>query len=307
MSIRFYLFDVDHGQCAALLLPNGRWCVFDVGCTNTFSPVLWIAGTNGLSALSGLIGLQYKFQFLKGTISHLHGDHLGDYDKLFQYGPEFMRTVAADQGYLGDCYATCATTEGKTKIRDYMNSYANGFSTATSIPDYAGVQIREISLPVAVARQIGGDANARVNNASIVTRIDAHGNSILLCGDMQKEAWEAILNDTGNFGLSWRPLVSNIDILVAPHHGHASAYSTSLLQLAKPSVVLASVVTRDPNVDTRYSQSPVRGITLGNTGYMSITTRKYGHIRIEIQPSQNFMLSGGKGGKFWTFGDAALR
>ena len=104
-----------------------------------------------------------------------------------------------------------------------------------------GLAIGELCLPVAVARSIGGDANARVNNASVVTRIDVYGNSILICGDIEKEAWAAIINNTGDYGRLWRPFLSNIDILIAPHHGHRSGYSAELMNSAQPAVVLVSV------------------------------------------------------------------
>ena len=306
MSVAFYLFDVDHGQSAALLLRNGRWCIFDVGCTSTFSPVRWIAGKyrNPLSALA--LGNVPSFRFLKATISHLHGDHLADYANLLQYGPEFLKSVDADQEYLADCYATCASESSKATIRGFVQGYGAGFSPAVSTPDYAGVQIGELCLPVAVARQIGGDANARVNNASVVTRIDVYGNSILLCGDLQKEAWEAIINDRGDYGSLWRPFLTGIDIMVAPHHGHRSGYSVDLLNLARPAVVLVSVVSRDPSVDGRYSQSPVRGMTIGGTSYGYISTRQKGHIKINIQPPPQ-PWPGQKGMTYWTFGDAALQ
>lgn len=171
------------------------------------------------------------------------------------------------------------------------------------VPDYGGISIREMSLPVAVARQLGGDANARVNNASIVTRIDVFGNSILLCGDMMKEAWEALISDSGQYGATWRPFLSNVDVLVAPHHGHRSGYSVDLLNLAKPAVVLVSVVSNDPNVDSHYSQAPVRGIRIDGTDYGYISTRQKGHIKIDIAPPQTAYASGGR---TWSFGDAAL-
>ncbi len=57
------------------------------------------------------------------------------------------------------------------------------------------------------------------NNASIVTRINVFGYSILLCGDVMKDAWEVITKDP-----LWQQFVSNIDVLVAPHHGHSSGY-----------------------------------------------------------------------------------
>ena len=163
--------------------------------------------------------------------------------------------------------------------------------------------IREISLPVSVARQLGGDANARVNNSSIVTRIDVHGNSILLCGDMMNEAWEAIISDQEQYGREWRPFLRNIDILVAPHHGHRTAFSLDLLNIAQPAVVLVSAVSKDPNIDSRYSQAPVRGIRIDGTNYSYMSTRQKGHIKVSIdQPQTNL----GKGTRTWTFGDEVL-
>ena len=305
MSASFYLFDVDHGQSAALLLPNDRWCIFDVGRTNVFSPVRWIAANDRDDLIRQARGGAPNFRFLKGTVSHLHGDHLADFANLFQHGPEFLKTVDADQAYLRDCYTTCSDESAKTRVRAFSQRYASAFSPAVSVPDYGGVQIKELCLPVVVARQIGGDANARVNNASVITRIDAYGNSILLCGDVQEEAWEAIIRDTGNYGRLWRPFLSSIDILVAPHHGHRSGYSTELLTLAKPAVVLVSVVSRDPNVDSRYSQLPVRGMKIGPTTYRYISTRQKGHIKVEIRPP-NILAGQFKGSTYWTFGDAAI-
>jgi len=302
MSAQFYLFDVDHGQSAALHLPNGRWCIFDLGATSTFSPVNWIVAKELLpwrnNSLAKIAAAR-AFSFLKATVSHFHGDHLADWRSLIQHGPEFFRTVEPDPEYIQDCRDT-NTDQSWPMVRGFAQHIATGFSGSV-IPDYGGVTIREISLPVGVVRQLGGDANARVNNSSIVTRIDVNGNSILLCGDMMKEAWEAIIADQGQYGREWRPFLSNIDILVAPHHGHRTAFSLDLLNIAQPSVVLISAVTKDSNIDSRYSQAPVRGIRIDGTDYSYMSTRQKGHIKVFIDQPQTIL---GKGTRTWTFGDA---
>ncbi len=304
MSVDFYLFDVDHGQCAALCLPNGRWCIFDAGCTSAFSPIQWIAGQATPSAPVSYNALPARdhFRFLKGTISHLHGDHLADQQRLLECGPEFLRTVAFDAGYLDDCCET-STTESWCEVKEFASHFRE-MPVARSWPDYCGVEISEMSLPVAVARELGGAANSRVNNASVVTRINVYGWSILLCGDIEKEAWEAIIADQGSYGPSWRPFLNNIDILVAPHHGHRSGFSTNLLSLSKPAVVLVSVVSRDVNVDSRYSEPPVRGMRIGNADYSYISTRQKGHIKVEIRQS---VANYGSATSYWTFGDTVVR
>jgi hypothetical protein len=310
MTASFYLFDVDHGQAAALRLSNGRWCMFDAGCTDTFSPVAWIARKNVLSPLAAALAIQPAFRFLKGTVSHLHGDHLADYARLFQYGPDFFRCVQPDQEHLNDCYATCADAGAVARLVAFRQA-SSSYSGPLVIPDYGGASIYEMFLPVDVARGLGGDANARVNNASIVTRINVHGYSILLCGDMQTEAWDAVLTSNWQGQQQWRQHVASVDVLLAPHHGHTSAFSSALLNLATPQVVLVSAKSGDESVDNRYSQSPVRGLSINwpdgrRTDHSYISTRDKGHIRIDIQAPANPLLIGAKGQSYWTLGDAVL-
>lgn len=306
MTATFYLFDVCHGQSAALQLANGQWCVFDVGCRSDFSPVVWLMTKGSYRKIDDPIIAQLMAcisgnNVLKATISHFHGDHLADWENLISLKPQFMKTVNYDLEYLKDSQGS-NTSQSWQKVLSYAQDMYSNYQSL-GYADYGSVQIREMSLPVEVARSIGGDTNARVNNASIITRIDVYGNSILLCGDMQKEAWEAIINDHGDYGRTWRPFLSNIDILVAPHHGHRSGYSASLMKITKPSVVLVSAVSRDPNVDTRYSQHPVKGVKIGAKHFNYISTRRSGHIKIRINAPLNLS---GKGKRIWTFGDEAL-
>jgi hypothetical protein len=149
--------------------------------------------------------------------------------------------------------------------------------------------IKERALSADETRNLGGSPNSKVNNSSVVSRIDCYGNSILLCGDMEREAWEFVLNGSLN-SLFWRPLVSNVDVLVAPHHGHKSAYSQTLMDLAKPSVVLVSVASCDPSVDSRYSL--VSGIELSGSTYKCVTTRDWGHIYFSICHPQTLFEKG---------------
>jgi len=301
MMANFYLFDVEMGQAAALELPNGRWCIFDIGKSTLFSPVNWIINRSNMYSRIGSLLTSTTvppFRFFKTTLSHFHGDHLSDAVALFQVGTDYLRSVDHDQLYLNDCYSTCSY-ESKSVITTVVNYIQRTFGSHEIVSDYGGVSIGELSLPVDFVRGLGGDANSRVNNASIVTRIDVYGNSILLCGDVEKEAWEAIVADRE----VWRTFLDNIDILVAPHHGHKSGYSVDLLNLSKPSVVLASVPSKDPHVDSRYSESPVRGIIVGNSSYNLITTRKQGHIKVSIE-KPNTLLGIGK--RSWSFGENAL-
>ncbi len=315
--MEFYLFDVQHGQSAGVRLPNGRWCLFDAGHGRDGSPTEWIhrqeaikrrvsrlleARTSGSSILERRLANFYtqpQFQFLKMTVSHLHHDHLSDWETALGASPEFLKTVDFDGEYLQDLRA-CSHEDSYPSVLRFCQHYNGGFTPVTFVPDYGGVTITEHALPVRVAGALGGAANSRVNNASVITRIDYSGNSILLCGDMETEAWEFVLNRARDQQI-WQSLVSNIDILVAPHHGHSSAYSTSLMAWARPTVVLVSVKSYDEHVDDRYSSNAVGGITLDGSFSRRITTRKHGTIKVEIAPSASLFQ---KGQRTWTLNHA---
>ncbi len=276
MSLEFYLFDVDHGQSAALRLPDGRWCLFDIGRTDSFSPTKF---------LRKITGQGDQFRYYKGTVSHWHGDHLADHVEFLKAAPEFMRTVAADKEFIKDVEQSSA--EGSfEEICTFRNQYLQKY-TLTNVANYGpGISIQELSFPVSVARSISSTPNSAVNNASVVTRISCYGYSILICGDMEAEGWDYALNHSVD-KLIWRQQVANIDMLVAPHHGHASAYSTDLMKLANPVVVLASVKSGDENVDSRYSE--IRGMTIGGQPYKMISTRQKGTVRVNVSPGQTIL------------------
>ena len=282
MNLDFYLFDVSQGQCAATRLPNGSWCLFDAGQTPEFSPVHWIISQQNPPHQS----------VFKATISHFHGDHMTDHIRLLNVTPSYFCVVRHDDLYLRDVAAS-SSKESFDSMMGFIHRYGMTYRQVSS-PDYGNACVFEISLPVGVARAIGGQPSSRVNNASIVTRIDCDGNSVLICGDMEKEGWEYALNKA-NEAAAWRQTVSNIDILVAPHHGHKSGFSEALMSYAKPAVVLVSVASKDPSVDTRYSSREfVRGLRLNETTHYMISTRRRseGWIQVSIAPPGNGSVKG---------------
>jgi hypothetical protein len=113
-----------------------------------------------------------------------------------------------------------------------------------------------------------------------------------VCGDVEKTGWEFIFKRMSVLeNLLWRWFLRNTDILISAHHGHASGFSTDLLNVAKPKIVLASVSSKNPNVDERYSDDEfVSSYKIGGEVKRLLTTRKYGHIRISISESINCIL-----------------
>jgi Metallo-beta-lactamase superfamily len=282
MSAEFYLFDVDHGQAAALKLPNGRWCVFDLGASQSFSPLAWIeAHDQRRRATSPTIAdvLGPPFRLYYATATHLHADHLTEAEWISKHPPEFVRTVDFDNAYLQDALDS-GSQQGQQIVVHFATWYRQKVKPGPNSPNFAGVSLRELGLSVEAARQLGGSPNSKVNNASIVTRLEYAGRSILLCGDVEEAAWDAVLSTQ-----EWRSLVSSVDILVAPHHGHKSGLSRTLMELARPTLVLVSVAAYDPNVDPGYSDQEIAGLWDGSTFNRRLTTRDAGHILVQIEPS----------------------
>lgn len=228
-------------------------------------------------------------RILKATISHLHGDHLAEWQKLLATQPEYFRTANYDERYIRDVAAS-STPASAQSIAGFCLEHLRIFGPASTVPDFGGASIDELTLLLSEVYVIGGDANARVNNASVVTRISWRNRAILLCGDMHAEAWDHALRHS-IFSSLWVGLVSNVDVLVAPHHGHASGFSTRLLELARPQIVLTSITAHDEHIDNRYSSDMcVRGMTIGGAARKCLTTRQSGHVRVSIDDSDSLSV-----------------
>jgi hypothetical protein len=279
MSVDFLLFDVDQGQAAALRLPSGRWCLFDLGASATCSPWTWVlaqlnSGAQSNARLRGIVEPNDRLYWV--TVSHLHGDHLADTDRLSSLPPYFLSTPELEDEYVGDAIAS-SSESGRALVGRFVRWHQTTVRPGPRQPFFDGVEVRELGLQPAEARAIGGSANSRVNNASIVTRINHACRSVLICGDMELAGWDHALTQQ-----DWRSHVSNVDVLVAPHHGHSSGYSQTLLDLARPRIVLVSAASYDPSVDSRYSSTNIPGIGGGSRQRHSLTTRLDGHIRVSI-------------------------
>lgn len=127
-----------------------------------------------------------------------------------------------------------------------------------------------------------------VNNASILTIIRSGGYSVLMPGDLQKAGVEYLLKISGCFR---RKVKDGIDVLIAPHHGLRSSFSTKLFEEMKGQKTRClNVVSEKPNtdddreVDSRYSDGKYCAgenslSTQGDPHYQVRTSR--GHVLLD--------------------------
>lgn len=275
MKTTFFLFDVGHGQSAMLRTEEG-WYVFDVGSSSEFSPIKWMAKDRYFGLVEVITSIS-EFKFNKVTISHFHGDHLTDWYGLKKYLGRKITAYPYDRQLLLDCMAS---NHEKTwpALVDILGFYKGLPEGINEEKVNLFTRIREIAMPLEMVKEISADATASVNNASIVSRIDISDHSILLCGDVMKEGWDVVINHS-QYGIFWKEIISNVDVLVAPHHGHSSAFSESLFKYAKPKVVLISAAKNDSNIDPRYLKLAT-GLSGNGKIFKVLQTHAQGHIKM---------------------------
>lgn len=90
MGMRIIIFDVDHGFCAFVRTPTRRSILIDCGCKTSFSPIVYLVEKEMRHCVS-----EGDFTFTNFILTHPHGDHLQDIDKLCEYPP---KTYYGSQG-----------------------------------------------------------------------------------------------------------------------------------------------------------------------------------------------------------------
>lgn len=266
------VFDVAAGSCNFIQTSTGKTELVDFGANFDWSPVNHI--------YRNYIG-QYG-QLDRLVLTHHHGDHIEDWDNFGSLRPSMVVRRKLTGNYLTACQ-NGNSSNGQQLAAAFASVFDNWDGTPSSeeVSDEAwGVRIRSRSLTVEQADQATSTYNAMVNCCSYVRLYDHDGTKFLLAGDMEKEGMEVLLRNNASF----RQELAGVDVLIAPHHGHRSGFSTELFDaMGKPAVVIASMMSGDDNIDSRYSdQNYVRGIPFDDgTTKRLLTTRTHGAITVE--------------------------
>jgi competence protein ComEC len=128
------------------------------------------------------------------------------------------------------------------------------------------------------------DSIAAGNNRSCVLQIDAGGALILLPGDIERAAEQALLA---------RGQLRPVRILVAPHHGSRSSSTAAFVERLEPRYVVFSSGYRNrfrhphPSVVERYRQRGAELLNTADSGAISFSVRN----GVVVQITQQRLLS----------------
>ena len=199
-----------------------------------------------------------KFVLDQCIISHPHKDHIAaitDFDKYFF--PQLLTCPNSNDGLEEACKVNWGLigNEDDESIKT-LRRMLNGRTPPLRSSDTASLFIYYIP-PKTVERDSCLSSESYVNNISIATIVRSNGYSVLMPGDLQKVGMEHLLKNNGGFR---RKVKDGIDVLVAPHHGLRSSFSTKLFEeMNGQKTRCLNIVPEKPNtdddreVDTRYS------------------------------------------------------
>jgi beta-lactamase superfamily II metal-dependent hydrolase len=210
------------------------------------------------------LGVSQIFRFI---LTHPDMDHLGGIKDLFtEFGPiNFWDTANSKEfaeGSFGSRTGLKADWEFYKNLRDtspieepkrlvYHSGNVNEFYKTDGLRILAPT-------PTLVD---AGNKRKNWNDASYVILYRANGKKILFAGDSEDETWEHILTN-------WENEVSNLDILIAPHHGRHSGRSYDFLEVTKPKLTLYGNAASDHHAYDGWSKRDLLILTNNQAGYI---------------------------------------
>ena len=256
---RIHFLNVKQGDCIVLEHNSGRTTVFDICAGNIArqrSAAPSILATSGITPAPGnfrmchhptnpldyLTGLQ-KTEIWRFVLSHPDMDHLDGFDALLDEFPvrhfwdSGARKHKPDFGNFGgyreedwDRYAkVIAGDETGTRSIQVRSGakfkYANQDDTASGVGDSLHILAPDNNLIQE------GNRTQDFNDASYVVLYRSAIGRVLLAGDAHDATWNYVKKH-------YESDVSDIDLLIAPHHGRKSGRSYEFLDYVNPKLTL---------------------------------------------------------------------
>jgi competence protein ComEC len=255
-DLRLTFIDVGHGDSILIEFPAGKRMLIDGGGLyedrfdtgkNIIAPFLWEKKIRKIDILA---------------LTHPDPDHLK--------GLNFI----ASQFSIGQFWDNGTQTDSEPYLRlkktlEEKKIKALSLNEESPPQIINGVEISVLNPPVWNTTQRKARYLWDLNNASLVMRLRFKDVSVLLTGDIGKEAEGRILR---------KGYLLKSDVLKIPHHGSSSSSSPLFLEKVKPTYAILSVGERNigrlphPEVLKRYGQLGSRVLRTDKHGAVTVIT-----------------------------------
>jgi beta-lactamase superfamily II metal-dependent hydrolase len=263
--------------------------LIDIGKSKQFNPILdfLLPLYRRRNAKKSTVSAS-KYHIDQFIVSHPHNDHISaieDFDNNFSPGLLTCPNDNEGMEYSRKINWKLVDDNGNVQI---LRKMLIGREPPLATADLYDEFIYYIS-PKSVENNSELLNESYCNNISIAVYVRSNGTKIFMPGDLQKLGMEYLLKTNMSFSNILR---EGVDVLIAPHHGLRSSFSTKMFDTFKNNktqclnIVSEKMTTPDSDrqVDTRYSTKEYcNGENNFSTSYSPVYQRKTssGHILID--------------------------
>jgi len=291
--MKLLIFDVGDAACSLISSPNQYGLMVDCGSNgDKGNPIDIINGQNmkewlNLKPYVESNGVSYSLGLLH--ITHPDDDHVRNAKRIQEELTPYLVEKRKSEEF----------PDSDTINQDYIKKIDKAYRGTNPETINWGFDVNlSFQIPM---NTVTSDENLKKkvrNNSSIVRLVEYNGIKILFGGDLETSGWEWLIANNADFV---NTIKKGVNIYVAPHHGHKSAYCGELFELiGNVDVVIhskGSEASKDgTDVSTSYSEHCDGVKYLGaNDGehYLGkvLTTRSNGLIVIRIEDGAYYITT----------------
>lgn len=270
-NVKVRIWDVKHGNATFIRTPNNKNLVFDLGRGD------YSENSDDRSPLETLRD-HYRVRKIDYLmVTHPHKDHIDDilnldyFDVSVFHRPKHLEKATVMSGIRN---SDRLKFEKYFEMNERFNTPIVGTSDAIDVPEnYGGVIFKHFSTPLL--------PQSNLNNHSLFTIIEYEKIKIIIPGDNECISIDQLMQRA-----DFKIAIKDCDVLIAPHHGRESAYSSSFVDHANPRLtIISDGSVCDTSANSKYSARS-RGWSVHKNGAIInrklLTTNCDGEIYIDF-------------------------
>jgi beta-lactamase superfamily II metal-dependent hydrolase len=278
------IFNVEHGACAMLGLPDGGLVMVDCGHNSTsgWRPSEYIRYTLRRSHLDHLF------------IQNFDNDHVSDLPGLLQHGitvGTFYRNPSHSPADIRSM-KTDGTTLGLDRAIEMCEQYSQ--AVPANEPNFGLLNPEPVVTYVPFWNRWPWFKES--NDLSLVLFFKYAGFKILFPGDLLKAGWRSLLQLPAFVNELY-----DTDVLVASHHGRDNGFCDEVFQYCKPQLVVISdkeIMHESQETTQKYylvgTDAGVPVIGQQQNRYVMTTRKEAADIIFRVTPQGRFYTATGK-------------